>query len=112
MDVDCPRLVSGAAWSLLTLAVFALARRCHRRWPTPLLAPILVTPVVLGTILLATHTPYGQYIAGTQWLVVLLGPAVVAFAVPVWEQRALVRAHWPVLLAAMVAGSLAAITSG
>ena len=41
----------------------------------------------------------------------MLGPATVAFAVPVWEQRALVHAYWPVLAVAMLAGSIAAVAS-
>ncbi len=112
MGIDDGMLLAGAAWSLLTIGVFWLARRCHRRWRSPLLAPILVTPVVVGLLILATGASYARYIAGTHWLVFLLGPAVVAFAVPVWDQRALVRQYWPVLLVAMVAGSIAAIVSG
>jgi putative effector of murein hydrolase len=32
-------------------------------------------------------------------LVWLLGPAVVALAVPIWERRSLILANWPVLAA-------------
>lgn len=111
MNAELPALLQGAAWSLATLLVFWAARRLHQRWPLPLLAPILVTPVVIGLLIVATGTGYADYIAGTGWLVWMLGPAIVAFAVPVWEQRALVRQYWPVLLVAMVAGSIAAIAS-
>lgn len=104
-------LISGIVWSLLTLGVFRGARLMHRRWPQPLLAPIVVTPVVVGLVILATRTTYPDYFAGTRWLVWMLGPATVAFAVPIWEQRALIRTHWPVLVAGMVAGSVAAIAS-
>lgn len=104
-------LLPGVAWSLVTLLVFQAARLLHRRWPRQWLAPILVTPVVVGFFILATRTGYATYIAGTGWLVWMLGPAIVAFAVPVWQQRALVREFWPVLLVAMVAGSIAAIAS-
>lgn len=104
-------LLPGVAWSLVTLLVFQAARLLHRRWPRQWLAPILVTPVVVGLFILATRTGYATYIAGTGWLVWMLGPAIVAFAVPVWQQRALVREFWPVLLVAMVAGSIAAIAS-
>ncbi len=98
-------------WSLLTLLVFWAARRVHARWPRPWLAPILVTPLVVGLVIIVTGTRYAQYIAGTGWLVWMLGPATVAFAVPVWQQRALVREYWLVLLVAMIAGSIAAVAS-
>lgn len=111
MKPDWAALLHAFAWSVCTVGVFWAARRCHRRWPRPWLAPMLVTPVVVGLLIVATRTTYADYIAGTGWLVWMLGPATVAFAVPVWEQRALVAAYWPVLLVAMVAGSIAAICS-
>ena len=104
-------LARGIAWSLVTLVVFWAARRLHRRFPRPWLAPLAVTPVVVGLVIVAAHARYTEYFAGTRWLVWMLGPATVAFAVPIHEQRALIRAHWPVLLLAMVAGSITAVTS-
>ena len=41
----------------------------------------------------------------------LLGPATVAFGVPIYEQRALIRRHWPVLLIGMTAGTLASLAT-
>lgn len=109
---DTSWLAMAATWSLATVGVFWATRRVHHHWPRPWLAPILVTPVLIGLALLATRTAYADYISGTRWLVWMLGPATIAFAVPVWQQRALVREAWPVLAAGMVAGSIAAIVSG
>jgi predicted murein hydrolase (TIGR00659 family) len=110
-SADALSLATGIAWSLFTLLVFWAARRCHRRWPLPLLAPLIVTPMVVGMVVVASRTSYAEYFAGTRWLVWMLGPATVAFAVPVWEQRALIRAHWPALALAMVTGSITALVS-
>jgi putative effector of murein hydrolase len=41
----------------------------------------------------------------------LLGPATVAFGIPIYGQRALIRRHWPVLLIGMAAGTLASLAS-
>lgn len=43
----------------------------------------------------------------------LLGPATVAFAVPIYEQRALIQrsSHWPLLLVGTVVGSTTAVVS-
>ncbi len=105
------RIAGGILWSLVTLLVFRAARRLHRRFPRPWLAPLAVTPVVVGLVIVATGTSYRGYFAGTSWLVWMLGPATVAFAVPIYEQRALIRAHWPVLLVAMLAGSATAMVT-
>lgn len=96
-------------WSLVTLAVFGAARRLHQRWPRPWLAPLVVTPLVVGAVIVLAGVSYDEYIQGTRWLVWMLGPATVAFALPVYEQRALIRTHWLALLAAMLAGSVVAV---
>jgi putative effector of murein hydrolase len=48
---------------------------------------------------------------GTGWLLALLGPATVAFALPIYQQRQFIRRHWPVLAIGVVAGSATAIVS-
>lgn len=96
-------------WSALTIGLYAMTRVLHRRWPRNWLMPIALAPVLVGIVLISLHGSYRDYIQGTGWLVAMLGPATVAFAIPIYEQRALIRRHWPVLLAGMVAGSVTAV---
>ena len=44
-------------------------------------------------------------------MVWLLGPAVVAMAVPIWERRSLILANWPVLAAVVCLSLICAIGS-
>ncbi|MDU6835213.1 MAG: LrgB family protein [Bradyrhizobium sp.] len=104
-------LVQAAVWSLATILLYLLAKRVHRRWPRWWLMPLAVAPALLMIAALALTVSYRDYIRGTHWLVALLGPATVAFAVPIYEQRALIRRRWPLLLAGMVAGSLTAVAT-
>ncbi|UFZ01708.1 LrgB family protein [Bradyrhizobium ontarionense] len=104
-------LVQAAVWSLATILLYLLAKRLHRRWPRWWLMPLAVAPALLMIAALALNVSYRDYIRGTHWLVALLGPATVAFAVPIYEQRALIRRRWPLLLAGMVAGSLTAVAT-
>jgi predicted murein hydrolase (TIGR00659 family) len=104
-------LVQAAVWSLATILLYLLAKRVHRRWPRWWLMPLAVAPALLMIAALALNVSYRDYIRGTHWLVALLGPATVAFAVPIYEQRALIRRRWPMLLAGMVAGSLTAVAT-
>jgi putative effector of murein hydrolase len=60
---------------------------------------------------LSLHVTYRDYIKGTHWLLTLLGPATVAFASPIYEQRAMIRRHWPVLVSGVVAGTVIAMGS-
>lgn len=45
-------------------------------------------------MVLLFHIPYADYMAESRWLLWLLGPATVAFAVPVYENRQLILRHW------------------
>jgi predicted murein hydrolase (TIGR00659 family) len=104
-------LVQAIAWSLATILLYFGAKRLHRRWPRWWLMPLAVTPALLMIAALTLDVSYRDYIRGTHWLVALLGPATVAFAVPIYEQRALIRRRWPLLLVGMIAGSLTALIS-
>ncbi|GGA78771.1 murein hydrolase effector protein LrgB [Brucella endophytica] len=96
-------------WSLATILLYLAAKSLYRRWPLWWLTPLAVTPVLLTGVVLMLHSDYRAYIGGTHWLVALLGPATVAFAVPIYQQRALIRRHWPVLLAGVLVGSVTAM---
>ncbi len=110
MHWNDPVVLTGL-WSTATIALYLLAKAIHRRWPRWWLTPLAVTPLLLIAIALTLHTGYREYIGATHWLVALLGPATVAFAIPIYEQRALIRRHWPVLIAGVMVGSSTAMAS-
>ena len=98
-------------WSALTIGLYLGVKALYRRWSYWWLAPLAVTPLLLILAAIALHTSYRDYIGGTQWLVALLGSATVAFAVPIYEQRGLIRRHWRVLSLGMLAGSMTSVLS-
>ncbi len=57
------------------------------------------------------HGSYHDYTRGIAWLTALLGPVMVAFAAPIYRQRAVIRRHWPLLVAGVAAGSAIGITT-
>lgn len=99
-------------WSSATIATYLLARKLYRRWPLWWMSPLAVTPLLLLAATLLLHVSYTDYIRSTHWLVMLMGPATVAFAIPIYEHRALIRRHWPVLVAGIAVGSVVAMSSG
>lgn len=102
---------AAAAWTGLTVGLYWASQWVYGRRRVWWAAPAITAPMVLLGLGLAFHIPYRQYIGGAGWLVTLFAPATVAFAVPIYEQRRLIRRHWPLLLAGAVAGSLVAIFS-
>lgn len=96
-------------WSAVTIGAYLFAKRVHGRWSRWWLMPLATTPVLVAVTVLAAQASYRDYIGGTGWLVLLLGPATVAFAIPIYQQRALILRHWPVLLVGTLAGSLTAV---
>lgn len=98
-------------WSAVTIAFYLLSKRLYRRWPHVWFSPLIAAPLLLIAAVLLMRTSYAEYNSATHWLVMLLGPATVAFAVPIYEQRATVRQYWPVLVFGVLVGSSAAILS-
>jgi putative effector of murein hydrolase len=98
-------------WLVLTLAAYLLSRWLYKRSGRYLLSPLLFVPALLLAVAIPLHTAYAEYSSNTHLLMLLLGPATVAFAVPIWQQRALLVRHWPALSLGMLAGSSVAILS-
>ena len=96
------------AW---TVALYFAIKPFYLRRPRIWLSPAIVVPALTIALLLAAHIPYAAYVADTRWMVWLLGPATIAFAVPIYEHRAIVRRHWLALALGVVAGTLVAMVS-
>ncbi len=94
-----------------TVLIYLLNKRLYRRWHRLLLMPLVMTPMVLVALLLLTHTSWQNYIGESHWLLWLLGPATLAFAVPVYENRAIIRRHWLSLSAGVITATLVAVCS-
>ena len=93
-----------------TLVTYVLATLVYERVRrAPWANPVLWSVVCIGTVLLATRTSYPSYFAGAQFVHVLLGPAVVALAWPLWMRRAELRSRGVALTVAALAGGLAAV---
>lgn len=98
------------AWAAITILVFAVAQYIFRRCGRPaLLNPVLLSVAALCGLLIATGTEYDAYFLGAMPIHLMLGPATVALAVPLYQNAGRVRAAALPVVAALVAGSLTAI---
>ncbi|WP_026695885.1 LrgB family protein [Peribacillus kribbensis] len=96
---------------LFTYLVYKISKQSYSRWNLFFLTPLLISPIVLIILLIATHTSYDSYYSGSKWLSFLLGPATVSFALPMYRQLKLLKKHLFEIIASITAGSAAAIIS-
>jgi len=90
-----------------TLVVYVAATALYDRVNrAPWANPVLWSVIALGAMLVSTGTPYPTYFAGAQFVHVLLGPAVVALAWPLWQRRAELRRRSVALVVAATVGGL------
>lgn len=98
-------------WSGITVAVFFAWRRIFLALKHPALHPILwATLAVIVLLALAQH-PVAAYRKDSAPLVWLLGPAVVAMAVPIWQRKELIVSNWRSLLLIVVLGIVFSVVS-
>ena len=96
-----------------TLVVYVIASALYdRSGRAPWANPVLWSVLALGALLVFTRTPYPSYFAGAQFVHVLLGPAVVALAWPLWQRRAELRRRGAALVVAALVGGAVAGGSG
>jgi predicted murein hydrolase (TIGR00659 family) len=89
-------------------AGYAIYARCGLR---PLLNPVLLAVTFIIAVLTLTGTAYRTYFDGAQFVHFLLGPAVVALAVPLAREWGSVRRLALPIAGALGAGSLVALAS-
>lgn len=96
---------------LVTVLMYFLSRRLWVRFPRIWLSPIITAPIGVIGLLLLLGIPYVDYASKSRWLTWLLGPSVVAFAIPIYEYRQVIVRHWLPLVVGVVVGMVVAVSS-
>lgn len=96
---------------LITLGLYYANKRLYRRFRKLPLMPLVFTPLLLVALLIFGHISYKNYIGEAHWLLWLLGPATIAFAVPVYDNLAVIKRHWMSLTAGVATATVVAVTS-
>ncbi|WP_305046217.1 LrgB family protein [Geoalkalibacter sp.] len=95
----------------LTLAVYALAQKVYLRTGSIFFNPVAVSIASIIGLLLLFRIPYETYAVGGRLVLFLLGPSVVALALPLYvRRREILERKVPILLG-IGAGALASIVS-
>lgn len=96
---------------ILTVGLYALSRRAFLRYGYPLMSPVFLSTLVIIAVLTACRIPFTSYKPAEHIMTALLGPAVVALALPLYRQRQTVLRLLPAVLAGVTGGSLVSLAS-
>lgn len=104
-----PLLNSPVFGITLTLVVYQLASMLYRRTQLIIFLPVIVTITTIILILKLFSIPYQSFEHGGKMIHFLLGPAVVALAVPLYQLRSeILKRKMPILLG-ITAGAVSSI---
>lgn len=95
----------------LTLSAYALAQKVYQRTGAILSNPVFTSIVAIILLLLAFDLPYATYLKGGQYILFLLGPAVVALAVPLYTRRQEILAKKAPILVGIAVGAVTSIVT-
>jgi len=96
---------------MLTLTVYALAQAIYQRSRSILFNPVAVSIISIIGMLLLSGVSYDGYAVGGRYLLFLLGPSVVALAIPLYSRRKEIAARKKPILAGILAGGVASVVS-
>ncbi|MGJ8588223.1 MAG: LrgB family protein [Yoonia sp.] len=99
-------------WLTTTILAYLVADGVARRLGHPPWAnPVLLSVLLIAPILWLTRTDYTTYFEGAQFIHFLLGPATVALALPLWDNRDTIRTSVAPIVLALLTGSVVAAGS-
>lgn len=96
---------------LATLGFYYLTKIAYRQRKIILLAPMLAAPLAIIALILGLHIPLEDYYLYTHFLVMMLGPATIAFAVPIYQERDVIRRYPVTLTVGVITGLMLGLLS-
>lgn len=105
-------IIKAIVWIIITIMLYMLAKKVYVLLPSPFTIPVLVGTAFMAILLLATGVSYETYMeSGGGWIAELLGPGVVAFAIPLYKQRHILKQYAIPIGGGVFVGTVVAITS-
>ena len=106
-------ILSNSAYFGLVISLFSyqIALIIKNRLKFVLFNPLLVSVALCIGILLTCDVPYSKFMASSEMIGYLLIPATASLAVPLYEQIELLKSNWVAILAGIVSGILAGLTT-
>ncbi|WP_407449776.1 LrgB family protein [Fibrobacter sp.] len=94
---------------LLTLVTFEIGVTISKKFKYSFLNPLLIANILIVGFLLITGISLESYNVGGDYISVMLSPATVVLAVPLYRQISKLKQFWKPILAGIFAGSLTSL---
>lgn len=95
-----------------TIAAYIIGTWLYKKIYTPMLLPVAVATLLVILFLLATNTSYETYMEGAKWIDLLLGPAVVSLAYPLYQNKDILKdLAFPIFCGTFI-GAIVGIVTG
>lgn len=98
-------------FTFITYIIYLFSKKVYTKIAVPFLHPLLVAPILLIVLISITHVSANQYLHDSKWLSHMLGPATVAFAVPIYKNLSIIKKYIGTILISITTGTLVAIFS-
>lgn len=95
-----------------TVCIYIAMGFLYFKYNRTYLLPLLTSTVVIISLLLLFSIPYETYMIGAKWIELLLGPAVVALAVPLYKQRDVLKQNLLPIISGIAVGVFVGMVSG
>ncbi|MFD1928191.1 LrgB family protein [Sporosarcina siberiensis] len=97
---------------LLTVVIYYVMNVVYFKFKRDYLLPILTSTIVIILILLIFNIPYETYMLGGKYIDSILGPAIVALAIPLYKQREVLKQNLVPIIAGVTVGVVIGMSSG
>lgn len=98
-------------FTFITYVIYLFSKKIYTKITVPFLHPLLVAPILIIVLISTTHVSANQYLQDSKWLSHMLGPATVAFAVPIYKNLPIIKKYIGTILISLTTGTLVAIFS-
>lgn len=95
----------------ITITLFVVVTLLQKKSKTPLLNPVLISVILIIIFLKLFNIDYEEYMKGGVFITLLLGPATVALALPLYRNWEVFKGRGIILLSGILVGTITAITS-
>ncbi|MCL1145054.1 LrgB family protein [Shewanella marinintestina] len=85
----------------------ALYKKQHKTW----FAPIIIAPALILIVVVTLKIDVADYFSYSHWLAAMLAPATIAFAVPIYRERLLIKQYPLTLSLGVITGLFLGLAS-